>query len=72
LPEGKRGHDSKLEAQHELQLPGQPCPGIGRRRVVIVGIEVHKRADYSKIWFVAESAHLPGSGRGIVEDGRSS
>src|SRR4029077_4982418 len=41
----------KFNSQHELYLPGQACPSIWRRRIVIVSIEIIRRGDHPKIRF---------------------
>jgi hypothetical protein len=42
-------HKLEPESKHELELTRQPGPGIRRRLIVIVIVEVHRRADDSEI-----------------------
>lgn|SRR6266853_453985 len=42
-------HELEPESKHELELTRQPGPGIRRRLIVIVVVEVHGRADDSEI-----------------------
>src|SRR6266851_3454917 len=39
----------KLKPQHELQLPGQTCPGVWGRHVVVVDVEVYGRGDHTEV-----------------------
>src|ERR1700722_4251070 len=38
-------HKSELHSNHELKLPRQPRPGVGRRGIVVVDVEVHGCVD---------------------------
>jgi len=39
----------KFNSQHELYLPGQACSGIWGRGIVIIGVEIIRRGDHSKV-----------------------
>src|ERR1700722_18989771 len=49
VPELYLKPQSEFEAHHELQLPRQTGAGVRRRGIVVVVVEVHRRADDSKV-----------------------